>query len=164
MKTSTIKRILLSMLLGVFIAAITTEIAYQVLKRENREPQQIRLVIPRGTALEVAAGKVPPSLPEDMNFVVGDTLVVENQDDVDHQLGPLWIPPGTSASLSLDTEQKFILDCSFQPTSVLGIDVLQPVTLGTRITGILFAGFPLGALFAVYSVLIQAGEKKAGSS
>ena len=95
-----------------------------------------------------------------MTFVVGDTLVVNNQDTVDHQLGPLWIPAGTSASLNLDAEQNYILDCSFQPTKFLGIDVLQPVTVGTRITGILFAGFPLGALFAVYSTLIGKSEKK----
>lgn len=160
MKSSTIKRIVISMLLGVLVAAITTEVAYQVLKRENREPRPIELVIPAGTAEGIANGEVPPSIPEDMNFVVGDTLVVVNQDDVDHQLGPLWIPAGTSASLNLDTEQNYILECSFQPTKAFGIDVLQPVTLGTRITGILFAGFPLGALFAVYSILIGKESKK----
>jgi hypothetical protein len=160
MKSSTFRRILISLLLGFLIAAITTEVSYQVLKRENRAPQDIELVVPAGTAEQVAAGQAPPSLPEDMTFVVGDTLVVINQDDVDHQLGPLWIPPGTSASLNLDTEQNFILDCSFQPTKVFGIDVLQPVTLGTRLTGILFAGVPLGALFAVYSILVGSDEKK----
>ena len=160
MKSSIIKRITISMLLGVLLAAITTEVAYQLLKRENREPQQIELVIPAGTAEGIANGEVPPGIPEDMNFVVGDTLVVVNQDNVDHQLGPLWIPAGTSASLNLDTEQNYILECSFQPANVFGIDVLQPVTLGTRLTGILFAGFPLGALFAVYSTLIGKDPKK----
>jgi len=160
MKSSTIKRIVISMLLGVLLAAITTEVAYQLLKRENREPQRIELVIPEGTAESVARGEAPPSIPEDMNFVVGDTLVVVNQDSVDHQLGPLWIPAGTSASLYLDSEQKYSMECSFQPAKVFGIDVLQPVTLGTRLTGILFAGFPLGALFAVYGTLIGKDHKK----
>jgi len=161
MKNSMLKRILISILLGVLVAAATTEISYQVLKRENREPEQIELVIPLGTAQNIANGQTPPSIPEDMTFVVGDTLVVVNQDEVDHQLGPLWIPSGTSASLNLDTEENYILDCSFQSAKVFGIDVLQPVTLGTRLTGILFAGFPLGALFAVYSILL-APEKKKG--
>lgn len=160
MKPSTIKRIVFSMLLGVALAAVTTEVAYQLLKRENREPQRIELVVPAGTAESIARGEAPPSIPDDMTFVVGDTLVVVNQDNVDHQLGPLWIPAGTSASLNLDTEQNYILDCSFQPGKVLGIDVLQPVTLGTRLTGILFAGFPLGALFAVYSILLAPDKKK----
>jgi hypothetical protein len=160
MNTFIVKRILVSILLGILVAAVTIEISYQVLKRENREPQQIQLVIPAGTAQDVARGQVPPTIPEDMTFVVGDTLVVVNQDEVDHQLGPLWIPAGTSASLNLDTEENYILDCSFQPAKVFGMDVLQPVTLGTRLTGILFAGFPLGALFAVYSILLGSDKKK----
>lgn len=159
-KHPALKRILFSILLGLLVATVTTEISYQVLKRENREPQDVQLIIPAGTAQDVARGQIPPTIPEDMTFVVGDTLVVVNQDQVDHQLGPLWIPPGTSASLSLDAEENYILDCSFQPAKVFGIDVLQPVTLGTRLTGILFAGFPLGALFAVYSILIASDKKK----
>jgi hypothetical protein len=160
MKTSPIKRILISFLLGMLVAAVSTELSYQVLKRENREPQQIELVIPPGTAQDVANGQAPPSIPEELTFVVGDKLVVVNQDEVDHQLGPLWIPAGTSASLNLDTEENYIVECSFQPTKAFGMDVLQPVTLGTRITGILFAGLPLGALFAVYSILLAPAKKK----
>ena len=149
-----LKAILVSMLLGFILAAIMSEVSYQVLKSENREPAQIELVIPAGTAERVARGETPPTIPDDMTFVVGDTLVVVNQDSVDHQLGPLWIPPGTSASLPLDTEQQFAFECSFQPTKYLGLNVREPVTFGTRLTGILFAGFPLGALFAVYSILV----------
>ena len=135
-KSSLIKRIVISMLLGIILAAVTTEISYQVLKRENREPQRVELVIPAGTATSIENGETPPGVPEDMTFVVGDTFVVVNQDEVDHQLGPLWIPPGTSASLNLDTEENYMLECSFQSTSIFGLDVRQPVTLGTRLTGI----------------------------
>lgn len=160
MKSSIIKRIVISMLLGIILAAITTEVSYQVLKRENREPMRMELVIPAGTSASIENGETPPGIPEDMTFVVGDTFVVVNQDKVDHQLGPLWIPPGTSASLKLATEQSYAFQCSFQPTKVFGIDVREPVTLGTRLTGILFAGFPLGALFAVYSILLTSDKKK----
>ena len=160
MKSSIIKRIIISMLLGIILAAITTEVSYQVLKRENREPTRVELVIPAGTAASIEKGEAPPGIPEDMTFVVGDIFVVVNQDEVDHQLGPLWIPPGTSASINLDTEENYSYECSFQTTRIFGLDVLQPVTLGTRLTGILFAGFPLGALFSVYSVLLTSDKKK----
>jgi len=160
MNSSTLKRIVIAMLLGIMLGAVTMEIAYQLLKRENRAPEQIELIIPAGTAESVAQGQAPPSIPEDMTFVIGDTLVVVNQDDIDHQLGPLWIPAGTSASLNLDTEQNYVFECSFQPTKVFGIDVLQPVTIGTRLVGMLFAGFPLGALFAVYSILLTGDKAK----
>jgi hypothetical protein len=164
MNPSTIKRIFISMMLGIILAAVTTEVSYQVLKRENREPQRVELVIPAGTSASIANGETPPGIPSDMTFVVGDTFVVVNRDDVDHQLGPLWIPPGTSASLTLDTEENYVLDCSFQSASIFGLDVRQPVTLGTRLTGILFAGFPLGALFSVYSVLLTSDKKKEKSA
>lgn len=160
MKSSIIKRIVIAIILGVTLAGITSEVAYQVLKRENREAQRVELIIPAGTAERVARGETPPGIPEDLTFVVGDTFVVVNQDTVDHQLGPLWIPAGTSASLPLNTEENYILDCSFQSTKVLGFDVRQSVTFGTRLTGILFAGFPLGALFAVYSILLIPDKKK----
>jgi len=159
-KSAIVKRIVISMLLGVVLAAITTEVSYQVLKRENREPQRVELIIPAGTAASIARGETPPTIPDDMTFVVGDTFVVVNRDDVDHQLGPLWIPAGTSASLNLDTEENYVLECSFQSTKIFGLDVRQPVTFGTRFTGILFAGFPMGALFSVYSILLLFDKKK----
>jgi hypothetical protein len=158
----TLKAITFSMLLGIALAALMSEIAYQVLKSENREPATIELVIPAGTAERVAQGEIPPTIPEDMLFVVGDTLVVLNRDSVDHQLGPLWIPAGASASLNLDTEENYIMECSFQPAKYLGLNVREPVTLGTRLTGIFFGGLPMGALFAVYSILVlKKKEQKA---
>lgn len=160
MKTTIIKRVAISVSLGLLIATVFTEVSYRILKRENRAPERVELVIPAGTAEKVAKGQVPPAIPEDMTFVVGDTLVVVNQDNVDHLLGPLWIPPGTSASLNLDTEQNYAFQCSFQPTKVFGLDVHEPVTLTTRLTGILFGGLPLGALLSVYSILLVKDEKK----
>jgi hypothetical protein len=160
MSVSLVNRIVISMVLGILLGAIITEVAYKVFKRENRAPERIELVIPAGTADSIARGEAPPSIPDDMTFVVGDTLAVVNHDDVDHQLGPLWIPPGRSASLNLDVEQKFVLQCSFQTTKLFGIDVQQPVTLGTRMAGILFAGIPMGALLSVYSILIPGNKKK----
>jgi len=155
-----LKRILVSVLLGMLLAALTSEVAYRWLRRENREPQRVQLIIPPGTAQKVAQGAAAPGIPNDMTFVLGDTLVVVNQDEVDHRLGPLWIPAGASASLNLSREQDEVLECSFRPDNYLGLKVFQPVTLGTRLTGILFAGFPLSALFAVYSILIGKDEKR----
>jgi hypothetical protein len=152
--------VVVSLFLGVLVAGVTSEVSYQVLKRENREPQRIELVIPAGTAEKVAAGEAPPSIPVNMSFVVGDRLVVVNQDNVDHQLGALWIPPGTSASMDLQTEENFSFACSFQPSKYLGIEVHPSVTLSTRIAGIFFAGVPMGMLLALYSVVLPSKKKK----
>lgn len=155
-----LKRIAISILLGLLVATITTELAYFFLKKENREPGIIELVIPAGTADLIRAGQQSPDIPKDMRFVVGDTLRVVNQDDENHQLGPLWIPAEASASLKLELEQTMIFECSFQAGNYLGITVQEPVTWRTRVSGIFFAGFPLGAMFAVYSGLVGPQKKK----
>lgn len=156
----TLKRIIWSFLLGIVLAAVTTELAYFLLKKENREPGTIELVIPAGTADLIAAGQTPPEIPKDMRFVVGDTLKVVNKDNQNHQLGPLWIPANSSATQKLETAENLIVECSFQAGSVIGITVQEPVTWRTRISGIFFAGFPLGMMFAVYSVLVIPNKKE----
>jgi hypothetical protein len=89
-----------------------------------------------------------------MIFVVGDLLIVKNEDVVDHQMGPLWIPAGASAHLQLSTEENLAYECSFQTSKYIGLDVREPVTFGTRLYGILFAGLPLGVLIAIYSFIM----------
>lgn len=147
-------RVILALVIGLVSGFAISEISYLVLREESRAPEVVDLIIPAGTSVEVAKGKVPPSLPEGMRFVVGDTLVVRNNDSVDHQLGPLWIPPGNTASMVLDREQNFIFACSFQPSNYFGLDVREPVTIWTRLGGILFSGIPLGAILALYSFIM----------
>jgi hypothetical protein len=152
MNRAILKRIGVSLALGLAIAWLIAEGSFVILKdKSDHPPQRIELVIPAGTADKVAAGKAVPSLPADMVFVVGDTLVVKNEDTTSHQLGPIWVPPGTSASLNLDTANRYSYECSFVPNRYIGLDVRSRVTLTTRIIAILFAGIPTGAMFAIYS-------------
>jgi hypothetical protein len=148
-----LRRIGISMLLGLIIGAVVSEVSYLLLQEVNRPPERVEIVIPEGTADRVARGESPPTIPDEMTFVLGDTLVVNNRDVTDHELGPLWIPPGTSASLQLDQVEEYAFICTFQPTKYLGVDVREPLTLWTRLSGILLAGLPLGALFSVYSLV-----------
>lgn len=149
-----VKRVVLSFVLALVLAIAIAEIPFLLLRENARPPKEITLVIPAGTADQVARGQQPPGIPENMAFVVGDTLTVKNEDVVDHQLGPLWIPASTSAQLSLDRVESLAYECSFQPGNYLGLDVHEAVTLGTRIYGILFVAIPLGVLFALYSLVI----------
>ena len=154
-----VKRILFCFLIGLVLSVAITEIPFIFLRETARPPKEITLVIPNGTAEEVARGEQPPGIPENMNFVVGDTLIVKNQDSVDHQLGPLWIPAHSSAQLSLDQVERLAYECSFQPTKFLGLDVNEPLTLGTRIFGIVYIALPLGILFSLYSIAMPAKKK-----
>jgi len=108
----------------------------------------------------VAHGETPPTIPDSMIFVVGDTLLVKNNDTANHQLGPLWIPAGSSASLSLNDAQSYTYSCSFQPGQYFGIDVHEALTLGTRLYGILYTGLPLGIVIASYSLIMPVKKKK----
>lgn len=148
------KRIAIVLVIGLVVGFVINELSFQFVKESNRAPQEIEIVIPAGTAERVEAGRDPIDIPNSMIFVVGDTLVVTNQDVVDHELGPLWIPPGATASMALDEEQNFVFDCSFQPTNYLGLDVREAVTVWTRISGVLFSGIPLSALLALYSFVM----------
>ena len=148
-------RIVVSLGLGLLLAWAMSEAAFLILKdKSDHVPQRVELVIPAGTAERVARGEAPPSIPAEMSFVVGDALVVKNEDSVAHQLGPLWAPPGTTASLTLDQANQFAYQCTFQPSRYFGLDVRPRVTLTTRLQAIAFAGPPMAVLILLYGLVI----------
>ena len=150
-----VQRFLICIVLGIVVAIVINEFTFFFLKSESgRAPTHIELVITAGTADRIAKGEPNPSIPSNMVFVAGDTLVVKNLDVVDHHLGPLFIPSGTSASLTLSDANSYTYTCSFQPSQVFGLDVQEPVTSATRLYGILFAGLPLGMMLGIYSFVI----------
>jgi len=155
-----IKRVLLSFAVGMLIGLALSEITFLFLGETSRQPKTVAIVIPDGTAALVARGEQPPTLPQDMVFVVGDVLSIQNNDSSDHQLGPLWIPAGASGELSLSQEQNLSFECSFQPSKYLGLDVREPLTFATRVYGIFYAGLPLGILIALYSGVLTVGGRK----
>jgi len=149
-----LKRLGISLLIGFAFGIAISEIPFLFLRETARPPQEIVLTIPNGTAEQVARGEQPPAIPENMIFVVGDTLVIQNEDSVNHKLGPLWIPANSSAQLPLGNVENLAFECSFQPNKYFGIDVHEPLTVSTRISGILFAGLPMSILIALYSIVI----------
>jgi hypothetical protein len=155
-----IKRVLISLVIGLVIGILLNEVTFYFLRETARAPQTVELLIPAGTAKRIAQGEQPPSIPDNMTFVVGDKLLVINQDAEDHQLGPLWIPAGASASLTLDAVQSYAYECSFQKENYFGLDVYEPLTVWTRVYGILFSGIPLGGVIALYSIIMPFKEKQ----
>ncbi len=151
-----IRRFVLWTIIGIAVGALINELSFAYMKSEaGRGPQRIEITIPAGTAEKVANGEGTPSIPQNMVFVTGDILVVNNQDVVDHRLGELFIPSMSSASLSMNDANNFSYQCSFQPTKTFGLDVREPVTFSTRLYGILIAGVPLGLMGAIYSLVIR---------
>ncbi len=157
-----LKRFLIWIGLGILISIPVSEFAFNMQGSTSRPPTTITLTIPPGTSSAVAQGI--SVLPQNMVFVLGDTLVVNNQDLVIHTLGPLVIPPGSSASMQLNRLGNLSYVCSFQPTKYLGLDVQDALTIWVRLEGVLIAGIPLGILASLYSLIIRPVNKPSGSS
>lgn len=159
-RNSVIKRILLSVLFGLLVGVMVSEVPFLFLQETARPPREIVLTIPAGTSEQIARGEQPPTIPENMMFVVGDRLVVKNEDSADHKLGPLWIPANSSAQLALDQEESLAYECSFQPGKYFGLDVREPLTPRTRLFGIIYVALPMAILFALYSLVVTPKKKE----
>lgn len=151
-----IRRLILSLAIGIVAALIISEGSYQLLRDDiDREPQQIDIVVPAGAAEQVAAGQSVVPLPDDMIFVMGDVLAVKNEDVVDHQLGPVWVPAGSTGSLVLDQANKYTYGCTFVPSRYLGLDVRpRGTSLQSRVLALAFVSPPTIVLILLYGILI----------
>ncbi|GIV63730.1 MAG: hypothetical protein AB1457_05765 [Chloroflexota bacterium] len=145
-----LRRLWWSLLISLIFAFLVSEVSYQLVKdRSERPPQTVEILIPAGTAARIANGEEGPALPE-MRFVEGDTLLVRNLDEVSHQLGPLWVLPGSTSRMTLDRPSQYTMECSFQQSRSLGIDVLPRAKASDRIFGIISVGFPTWILLWLY--------------
>jgi len=145
---------------SVLIVFAFNEISYRIQEDEHdRAPETVSLVIPEGTAASIENDEDVPTIPSEMVFVLGDVLEVENQDNVSHQLGPIWVPPNSTASLVMERANKFAYSCSFQTSRYLNLDVRLPTTAGTRFTGLALAAPTMTTLVFLYSLLVFPVDK-----
>ena len=152
-------RLAVGLLAGMLIGWLISEVSYFFLPNKqaaSRDPQVMNILIEPGTAEKIEQGIFNSVLPDDMTFVEGDTIQVKNQDSVPHQLGPLFIPPGTSSKLVLDTANTYSYSCTFQPDKYVGLVVQPRITFSTRFEGLLAIGLPTGMMLMVYSYLVPA--------
>jgi hypothetical protein len=148
-RNSIAARLILAMLIGLLFGVVVSEVSYLFSSNHTtRPPQEVDIVIPVGTAARLSSGQVVQNIPSTLQFVEGDTLVVKNEDTVSHQLGPVWVPPGTSGVLNLDSPSEYSYSCSFESSSTLG-------TLWLRLQGYLNVGLPTGIMLAVYSFALD---------
>jgi hypothetical protein len=140
-------------LISFIFAFAFNEATYRIQKEPtDRGPQTIQLVIPAGTAEKIAAGEPVPSIPEEMVFVIGDTLEVVNQDSVSHQLGPIWVPAGSTGSLVMNAVENVHYSCSFQTQQYLGLETKTPTTIWTRMAALFLTVPTLAVVLFLFSV------------
>jgi len=150
-----IKRFIIASLVALIFVGTINETAHLLQKDATDRPSKtLELVIPAGTAHRVNTGGGEPTIPEELTFVVGDSLVVKNLDEVPHELGPLFIPAGASASMRMEDSNKYTLGCTFSPSKYLDFDVRSRTTVNSRIQALSLATPPTAMFFFVYSLLI----------
>lgn len=148
-------RFLIIALGSIAFVLVFNEVAYFLIRdEEDRAPLTHELVIPAGTAGKVAAGEDVPTIPAEMSFVLGDVLQVRNEDDVAHQLGPIWVPPGSTGKLVIDTAEQGAFQCSFATSKYLGFEVRAGTTAGTRLIALGIAAPTTAVLIFLYSLLM----------
>ncbi len=150
-----LKRFAILLAISIVLVFGFSELAYRLMKDPgSRPPGTIELVIPAGTAARVAAGETPPGIPQNLIFVVGDTLLVKNEDSVAHQFDLLYIPPGSSASMKLGHADSFSFTCSFQVSHYYNLTVRQATTWVSRLQ-VLWYGVPVTVMFLLaYSFVL----------
>ena len=149
-----INRLIIVTVLSTIFVALFNEGTYLLQKnRYDRAPETIQLLIPEGTAEKVESGESVPSIPAEMVFVIGDVLEVKNEDNVNHQLGPIWVPPGATGKLVMERAENLAYSCSFQTTRYLNLDVREPTTLGTRLVGLAISAPTMAVLLFIFQIM-----------
>lgn len=163
---SLVLRFFISMLVAFGFGWLISEAAFRLLADQyQRAPATIEMVIPPGAAQKAASGEDVQTLPADVVFVEGDVLVVVNHDQVSHQLGPIWVPPGARGRINLDTPSRYSMACTFQSSNTFGLDVRPRVSAWARVQAILAIGLPSGVLLGLYSLVVypmQGGTRQTG--
>lgn len=151
-----LRRFLILSVVSTMIMLVVSEISYLLQGSEAaRDPMVVELTIPSGTADIIAQGKPNPAIPDELVFVVGDTLLVHNQDVADHELGPLWIPAGTSASMTLEEANAYTYSCTFQSNQYLDLTVIAPVDWQDRLQALWYGTPPTVMFLLVYSFIVR---------
>lgn len=158
-------RLVFISLIALGFAFVFNEVTYRMQKGPtDRGPETIQLVIETGTADKIAAGHPAPEIPAEMVFVVGDVLEVINKDTVSHQLGPVWVPAGSTGRLTMDKVEHVRYACSFQSQQYLGLETRPPTDLSTRLTALLLTAPTLAAVLFLYSIAAFPVNKSTGTA
>ena len=98
--------------------------AFAPLPTSSRE---LTYVIPPGTAARAKAGEPFAVLPSPIHLTVGirDTLVLTNDDEVTHQLGPVILGPRQSYRIPFKRPGRFQYACSLHAAGTLTL-LIEP--------------------------------------
>lgn len=83
---------------------------------EPDEPEELVVEIPAGTGDRIAAGEDVEILPEEVQLQVGDRILLRNDDDQVHTVGPMTVRPGESLLQVFGQAGRFEGNCTLIPS------------------------------------------------
>ena len=90
---------------------------------EPPAPEQVVITIPAGTGDRMAAGEDVNLLPPDLSFKLRDHLIVVNEDDQVHQVGPFTVAPGDRLDKEFSEAATIEGFCSLHPSGRITITI-----------------------------------------
>jgi hypothetical protein len=141
--------LVLAFLLGSLLVAVAWT-SFRV--DEIAPPKDVALIIPRGTADDIAAGR-PAKLPGEVRLVSGDRLVLENRDAVVHTLGGWQVNPGQILTIVAEAAAANVFACTIHPSGSLGLIITPRPGLIDAILVVIMVSIPIAlVLFAGWTV------------
>jgi hypothetical protein len=142
-----------SLVLGFILGTLLTAVAWTSFGVDQvAPPKDVQLVIPLGTAADIAAGR-PARLPSQVTLVSGDRLVLENEDVVVHTLGGWQINPGQILTIVADAPATDVFACTIHPSGSLGLVITPRPGLIDAILIVIMVSIPISlVLFAGWTV------------
>jgi hypothetical protein len=120
-----------------------------------RGPAPVELTIPAGTHERIRSGAALSPIPNTLELVQGDTLIVRNADSVQHRIGPFTIPPGGVASIPLTRASWQSFVCSFHPAGVIGLNVKARSNPWAILWPTFLLGVPFGVAFGALATVMR---------
>ncbi len=86
-------------------------------------PYDYDYVIPNGTAAQIALGRDPGIMPNELDVRVGETIRIVNDDVVSHTVGTFYVLAGTSLVYRFPKEGRYEGECSTNPDDLFVLTV-----------------------------------------
>lgn len=106
----------------VALLSLTAVVALQVAPRAAAS-QTIEIVVPQGTQVQMDAGEEIVLFPRRLEVGVGDRIVIENEDDSSHQVGPYVVGPGQRIVQTFSATGSIEGICTLHPSGEVTIVV-----------------------------------------
>lgn len=97
------RRIIGAPLVLLLVAAVAVAALSACGGDDGRDPVTVSIVIPAGTQRALEAGQRVEIMPTRLEFNVGDTLYIRNDDDTDQSVGPYFVPAGAEFSFTYNS-------------------------------------------------------------